>query len=71
MEKTRCNCCGKILKIEKNTVCEDFVRIKKSWGYFSKKDGITQEFVLCEQCIEKLVAGFTVPIEEYETKEMI
>jgi len=71
MEKARCNCCGKVLKVERNIVCEDFVHIKKSWGYFSKRDGITQEFTMCEQCVEKLVAGFVVPIEEYETKELI
>lgn len=71
MEKARCNCCGKTLKVEKDLIHEDYIFIKKSWGYFSKKDGITQEFLICEQCAEKLVAGFAVPVREYETKEMI
>lgn len=71
MEKIRCNCCGKVLEVDKDIVCEDFVRVKKQWGYFSKKDGITQEFLICEQCVENVTAGFAVPVKEYETTEMI
>lgn len=71
MEKIRCNCCGKVLEVDKDIVREDFVRVKKQWGYFSKKDGITQEFLICEQCVENVIAGFVVPAKEYETTEMI
>lgn len=71
MEKTRCNRCGRILRMEKIIVCEDFIHIKKEWGYFSKKDGITQEFIICEQCAETMLEEFAVPVMEYEKKELI
>jgi hypothetical protein len=43
----------------------------KPWGYFSIKDGKTQEFVLCETCTEHLTKEFVIPVNEYDTKEMI
>ncbi|MDD6070925.1 MAG: hypothetical protein PUC12_08965 [Clostridiales bacterium] len=71
MEKTKCNRCGRILRMEKTIVCEDFIHIKKEWGYFSKKDGITYEFIICEQCAEAMLGEFVIPVMEYVTTELI
>lgn len=38
-----CNKCGKKLVEENEILKEDYIRIKKEWGYFSKKDGIVWE----------------------------
>ena len=37
MVKIFCNACGKELKVDNGIPKEDFIRICKSWGYFSKK----------------------------------
>lgn len=71
MDKIRCNMCGKYLKQEKDIVVEDYVKVCKPWGYFSEKDGITHEFVMCEKCFDDLEKKFVVPIKKYDTKEMI
>ena len=48
--KVLCNCCGKEIQIKENTqiALEDYIMIEKIWGYFSKKDGIRQKMVVCE-----------------------
>lgn len=71
MEYLVCNKCGRKLKEEKGIAKEDYVYICKPWGYFSRKDGVTQEFVLCEECVEILTKGFVIPAKLSETKEML
>lgn len=66
-----CNRCGKELKIENGIVKEDYIRIRKSWGYFSKRDGITQEFTLCEECVERMTQEFAIPAVFSDTKELL
>lgn len=71
MDNIVCNKCGRTLKVKNGIAHEDFIRVCKSWGYFSKRDGRTQEFILCEACVEKLEREFVIPSKEYETTEMI
>lgn len=67
----RCNMCGKKIEQKQDMPIEDFISIKKSWGYFSKKDGTVQEFDLCEECCDTLIRGFQIPVTETEQKEML
>jgi hypothetical protein len=53
-----CNGCGK--SINKYT---DYLGVDKLWGYGSACDGETHRFDLCEQCYEKLIESFVVPID--------
>ncbi|MCI8327640.1 MAG: hypothetical protein HFI37_07675 [Lachnospiraceae bacterium] len=65
-EKKRiCNCCGKILEQE------EYVRIEQRWGYFSGKDGILQRGNICEECFDRIVKQFQVPLEEEEITELL
>ena len=34
-----CNSCGKKIETTDSTKREDYISIKKEWGYFSNKDG--------------------------------
>ena len=43
---------------------------EKAWGYFSKKDMTRHRFILCEECYDKLIAGFAVPPDEEEVTEL-
>lgn len=57
-----CNCCGKTLKVENGILKEDAFEASKEWGYFSKRDMEVHHFNLCEECYEKLVSGFKIPV---------
>lgn len=66
-----CNKCGKEFKKINDIFHEDFVEINKEWGFFSKKDGKTYRFAMCEECCEQMVKGFLVPVEIIDTTELV
>lgn len=59
----RCNCCGKALKVENGILKEDAFEATKEWGYFSKRDMEIHHFNLCEECYDKIISGFQIPVE--------
>ncbi len=67
-----CNGCGRKLKRSNNSdiLLEDVFMAEKAWGYFSKKDMTRHRFILCEECYDKLIAGFAVPPDEEEVTEL-
>lgn len=66
-----CNVCGRELVVEKGIPKEDFICVKKNWGYFSKKDGKTYKFIICEQCADLFVEGFAKAAEVVDTTELL
>jgi hypothetical protein len=63
-----CNKCGETCFVKTNS--EDFdpndykteyLEVDISWGYFSKKDGESHEWEICEKCYDKFVKSFKVP----------
>ncbi len=70
-KEIRCNMCGKKIEQKRDMPVEDFISVKKSWGYFSEKDGTVQEFELCEACCDALTRQFQIPVTETEQKEML
>lgn len=66
-----CNMCGKKIEQKQGIPMEDFVSVKKTWGYFSKKDGVVQECDLCEDCFDEIVRQFRIPAAQSELKEML
>lgn len=71
LKQVICNQCGRNLLVEDGMPKEDFFEGKKIFGYFSNKDGIVQQFDLCESCYEKITAGFRIPAEESEQLELL
>lgn len=71
MNHLYCNKCAKQIKIEHDIPREDFLQIRKEWGFFSGKDGKTQEFLLCENCVEMLTRDFMIPAKLEDTKELL
>ena len=66
-----CNCFGKpIMKTALRNVPMDYLHIEKSWGYFSSKDLTRQVFNVCEQCYDKWVSSFNIPVEEYPVEDI-
>jgi Fe2+ or Zn2+ uptake regulation protein len=57
-----CNSCGKLLKVENGILKEDAFEARKEWGYFSGHDLEVHHFNLCEECYEKMISQFIIPI---------
>lgn len=71
LERVVCNQCKKELKVEKGYLKEGCFAADFSFGYFSKRDGIRHRFDLCEDCYNKMVAGFQIPVEEVQENELL
>lgn len=65
-----CNKCGRQLKVENGIVKEGCFTGNKVFGYFSQKDGIRQEFDLCETCYDAITETFSIPVSETEENEL-
>ncbi|MCI8466244.1 MAG: hypothetical protein HFI63_10420 [Lachnospiraceae bacterium] len=70
-EFTVCNCCGELVRTEGALPYGEGLSVTKSWGYFSGKDGERHHFFLCEECYDRMVKGFAVPVEIEEVTELL
>lgn len=66
-----CNVCGKKIIIEKGLLKEDVFEVTKEWGYFSRKDLEVHKFNICEDCYEKLISTFKIPVTVTCKKEVL
>lgn len=66
-----CNQCRKELKVENGYLKEGCFSADVTFGYFSHKDGTKHHFDLCEECYDKLVGQFAIPVEESRNTELI
>lgn len=66
-----CNACGRKLRIENDMVMEGVFPAELEWGYFSNKDGEIHAFDLCEECYDKWIATFKLPVEKSYKNELL
>ena len=66
-----CNSCGKKIETTDNNKREDYLSIKKEWGYFSKKDGEIHSIFLCESCYDIWSKQFKLPVKVEEQTELL
>ncbi|MBE5884480.1 MAG: hypothetical protein E7291_08735 [Lachnospiraceae bacterium] len=66
-----CNQCKKELKVENGYLKEGCFTTDFVFGYFSKKDGTRHQLDLCEECYDKMVAQFQIPVEESDARELL
>lgn len=59
-----CNGCGKEIKIKDGVIREGLISVEKRWGYFSNKDNEVHRFDLCEECYDRMVSQFVIPVEK-------
>lgn len=62
--KIICNLCGKEIENVNGIWKEDVLSVEKRWGYPSDKDNEVHRFDLCEECYDKLIQSFKVPVEK-------
>lgn len=62
--EVKCNCCGQPIKKIDGRNYEDYLHVKKTWGYFSSRDLTNHSFNICEQCYNKWMETFAIPVDE-------
>ena len=70
-EKFFCNRCGREIKSEQGIVKEGCFHATQNWGYFSNRDGLEDNFDLCEECYDKITENFKIPVERKEVREYL
>lgn len=70
LERVLCNCCGRELKMTGRHVAEGVLHVCKDWGFFSTKDLKRHEFDVCEECYDKMILEFRIPVTESEVLEI-
>lgn len=66
-----CNLCKKKLKVENGILKEDAFQATKEWGYFSEKDMEVHQFILCEECYDKIIKEFQIPVAIKDKSEAL
>lgn len=66
-----CNGCGRELRVEDGVLREGCFEGKQSFGYFSTMDGERHSFDLCEDCYQKMIRQFAIPVEREENTELL
>lgn len=66
-----CNSCGKVLKVENGILKEDAFEATKEWGYFSQRDMEIHRFNLCEDCYNRMIEQFLIPVEVEKKLEVL
>lgn len=67
----QCNACARKIKEENGMLREDIFEGKKEWGYFSRNDLKVDTFYLCEDCYDKLITNFLIPIKREDKLEVL
>lgn len=62
--KIICNKCGKEILVKNGIMEEDVLSVEKRWGYFSNKDNEVHQIDLCEECYDKWIESFLIPVTE-------
>lgn len=71
METVLCNCCGKKLAVKEGIIREGIITIDHVWDFFSEKDGEVHHFDICEDCYDKIISEFRLPVDVEEQLELL
>ena len=71
LEKAVCNGCGRSMRVENGCLKEGCFSADAVFGYFSRKEGTIHHFDLCEDCYDKLISQFQIPVETEENTELL
>jgi hypothetical protein len=69
--QVKCNQCGKSLRVEDGYLREEVLSVQKVFGYFSRRDTQMHSFDLCEECYDKWIATFALPVQETDVTEVL
>ena len=66
-----CNCCKKDLKVQNGIITEGVFSVEYAFGYVSNKDEEIHKFDLCEECYDKWIKTFNIPVEIANNTELL
>ena len=66
-----CNQCKKELICKDGYLKEGCFSADYAFGYFSHRDACRHRFDLCEDCYDKMIAKFQIPVEETTELELL
>lgn len=69
LSKMYCNRCGRQLSVHSGMLKEFAFEGETHFGYFSKKDGESHSFDLCETCYDAMVGQFVIPVDRKQEFE--
>ena len=69
--EVRCNQCGKLMHVENGFLKEGCFHGENVFGYFSTRDGSRHSWDMCEECYNRLIQGFVIPVDETESNEYL
>ena len=69
--EARCNQCGKPMHVENGFLKEGCFHGENVFGYFSTRDGSRHSWDMCEECYNRLIQGFVIPVDETESNEYL
>lgn len=69
--EVRCNQCGKPMHVENGFLKEGCFHGENVFGYFSTRDGSRHSWDMCEECYNKMIQGFAIPVDETESNEYL
>lgn len=69
--KVVCNRCQRELKVENGYLKEGCFQGNVNFGYFSERDGIRHQFDMCEDCYNKMIKNFAIPVTELPENELL
>ncbi len=55
-----CNKCGKKINFKHKFKRQDYLDVKKNWGYHSDYDGQVHSFQICRECYKELINSFEI-----------
>ena len=61
----------KIPILENGILKEECIHVEHDFGFFGRNDGKSQSFDLCEDCYEKLLEHFAVPVQTWDRTELL
>lgn len=59
-----CNCCGKEIKTDSHGYTPDHLSVEKRWSYHSCFDNSIHSFDICQDCYQKIIDSFKLPINK-------
>jgi len=69
--EVKCNQCGHSVRTDKFGYFDDYVSIRKEWGYFSASDGEIHHIDICMDCYTEWIKSFTIPPQIVSTIEYL
>ena len=71
LTKIVCNQCGRILKIQDGILQEGVFRGMADWGFFLRKGRRNSLFRYVRKVLDRLISGFSIPVETEEQTELL